>query len=251
MSSRGPVTWPRGKGRGFSLKAARVGVANPAGSSETSAHRQSCLEPSRSSPNALGLGLRFAREPPGLTARLNARRNVKPRGQVLEGPPGSAARGRSEGGASRGHLTLDALGGEVGVFPCVDRPKTRGLLAGIVVMLVVGCTSSAPEPGPTSARHFARYFFAEPSDVGVLEVDAARPSLCYSTQTFPARPIAIVEKDHDRVVFAYAPRRAQYCERRVDVTLARELVAHPGSFVIRWSPIPGDAVVDTRLTGSP
>lgn len=121
----------------------------------------------------------------------------------------------------------------------------------MVALLVVGCTSSAPEPGPTSARHFARYFFAEPSDAGVLEVDTARPSLCYSTQTFPARPIAIVEKEHDRVLVAYVPRRAQYCDRSVDVTLARELVAYPYSLVIRWSPIPGDAVVDTPLTRSP
>lgn len=125
------------------------------------------------------------------------------------------------------------------------------VLAGIVALLVVGCTSSAPKPGPTSARHFARYFFVEPNDVGVLEVDTTRPSLCYSTQTFPARPIAIVDTAHDQVVIAYAPQGTQYCDRIVDVTLAQQLVAHPGSLVIRWSPIPGDAVVDTPLTRTP
>jgi hypothetical protein len=133
----------------------------------------------------------------------------------------------------------------------MDGSKTQVLLAGIVALLVAGCTSSAPEPGRTSARHFARYFFVEPSDVGVLEVDAARPSLCYSTQTFPARPIAIVETGHNRVVVSYTPQRTQYCDRSVDLTLAQELVAHPGSHLIRWSPIPGDALVDTPLTRSP
>lgn len=133
----------------------------------------------------------------------------------------------------------------------MDRSKASVLLAGMRALMVVGCTGSAPEPRPTSARHFARYFFAEPSGVGVVEVDTARPSLCYSTQSFPARPIAIVEQKHERVVVSYAPHRTQFCDRRVDVTLARDLVAHPGSLVIRWSPISGDAVVDTPLTRSP
>jgi hypothetical protein len=133
----------------------------------------------------------------------------------------------------------------------MDRSKTYVLLAGMLAILVVGCTSSAPEPRPTSARHFARYFFAERSGVGVLEVDTARPSLCYSTQTFPARPIAIVEKERERAVVSYAPRRIQYCDRSVNVTLVQGLLAHPGSFVVRWSPTPSDVVVDTPLTRSP
>jgi hypothetical protein len=133
----------------------------------------------------------------------------------------------------------------------MDRSKAYVLLAGMLAVLVVGCTSSAPESGPTSAPHFARYFFAEPSGVGVLEVDTARPSLCYSTQTFPARPIAIVAKEHERVVVSYAPSGAQYCDRSVNVTLAQELLAHPGSLVVRWSPSPRDIVVDTPLTRSP
>ena len=148
-------------------------------------------------------------------------------------------------------LTLDPVGGESGVSPWMDRSKACVLLAGMLALLVVGCTSSAPAPRPTSARHFARYFFAEPSGVGVLEVDTARPSLCYSTQSFPARPIAIVVKEYERVVASYAPGRTQYCDRTVNVTLAQELLAHPGSLVIRWSPIPGDVVIDTPLTRSP
>jgi hypothetical protein len=133
----------------------------------------------------------------------------------------------------------------------MDRSKAYVLLAVMLALLVVGCTSRAPEPKPTSARHFARYFFAQPSGVGVLEVDTARPSLCYSTQAFPARPIAIVEKEHERVVVSYAPRRTQYCDRSVNVNLAQVLLAHPGSLVVRWSPTPGDAVVDTSLTRRP
>ena len=148
-------------------------------------------------------------------------------------------------------LTLDPVGGEGGVSPCMDRSRAYVLVAGMLALWVVGCTSSAPEPRPSSVRHFARYFFAEPSGVGVLEVDTARPSLCYSTQSFPARPIAIVEKEHERVVVPYAPRRTQYCDRSVDVTLAQELLEHPGSLVVRWSPTPSDVVVDTPLTRTP
>jgi len=133
----------------------------------------------------------------------------------------------------------------------MDRSRAYVFLAGMLALLIGGCTSSASEPRPTSARHFARYFFEEASGVGVLEVDTARPSLCYSTQSFPARPIAIVEKEHERVVVSYAPRRTQYCDRTVNVTLAQEFLAHPGSVVIRWSPIPGDVLVDTPLTRSP
>lgn len=133
----------------------------------------------------------------------------------------------------------------------MDRSKAYMLAACILALLVVGCTSRAPEPMPTSARHFARFFFAEPSGVGVLEVDTARPSLCYSTHTFPARPIAIVKKEHERVEVSYAPRRTRSCDRSVNVTLVRELLTHPGSLVVRWSPTPGDVVVDTPLTRAP
>jgi hypothetical protein len=45
---------------------------------------------------------------------------------------------------------------------------------------------------------------------------------------------------------SYTPRRAGYCDRSINpATIAKALVADPSAFVVRWSPIPGDEVVDT------
>lgn len=115
---------------------------------------------------------------------------------------------------------------------------------------LASCTSSvipSPSHGPAP---YARYYFIAPTDTGVLEVWARPATICYSTQSYPARPIVLVAKANgaSRPVASYEPPRTEFCDRAVDEGVAAGLISHPSSFVIRWSPLAGEPVAITPLT---
>jgi hypothetical protein len=118
-----------------------------------------------------------------------------------------------------------------------------------MVTILVACTSS-PNPSPSPTAAYARYYFIAARDTGVFEVTTAPPSVCYSTQSDPARPIALIEESSGRAVVSYRPSRVQYCDRQVSTELAAHLIADPSAFIIRWSPQAGLPVVETRLTAT-
>jgi Tol biopolymer transport system component len=115
-------------------------------------------------------------------------------------------------------------------------------------------SSASPVASSPGAR-FARYFFYGPGDTGVLEVNLDMRSICYSTQSSPARPIQIVRTNSPGgdVVASYAPSTGEYCARHVPGDLARDLIDHPTLYAIRWMPTPGGKETITPLTpqGSP
>lgn len=121
------------------------------------------------------------------------------------------------------------------------------MLLGMVAL--TSCTSSPVRP-PTSNAGYARYYFVAPRDTGVFEVTAKPPTLCYSTQSYPARAIALIDESSGgaAVVATYRPSRVQYCDRNVSPELAARLIADPSAFVVRWSPQPGQPAVETHFT---
>jgi hypothetical protein len=121
----------------------------------------------------------------------------------------------------------------------------------VILVTVTSCTSS-PAPSPTTrtpTAEYARFFFVAPKDTGVLEVTATPPSICYSTQSYPARPITIVMRDQDppQAVAVYQPGRGTFCDRQVRQDVAVRLIADPSSFVVRWSPQTGQPITETAL----
>ena len=122
----------------------------------------------------------------------------------------------------------------------------------VVIVAVTSCTSS-PAPHPTArtpAAEYARYFFVAPRDTGVLEVTASPPSICYSTQSYPARPITIVSRDQGsaQAVAMYRPTSGTFCDREVGKDVAARLIADPSSFLVRWSPQAGESITETAVT---
>jgi hypothetical protein len=133
-------------------------------------------------------------------------------------------------------------------LPLVGR---RYALSLVLLIAVASCTS-APRPGPTTepTGPYARYYIVAPNDAGVFEVWADPATICYSTQSYPARPIILVARLNgmSRQVASYQPHRVQYCDRHVSEEIAASLIADPSSFTIRWSPQSGEPVVETPLT---
>jgi hypothetical protein len=123
----------------------------------------------------------------------------------------------------------------------------RRLAFVLVLITLVSCTSS-PKPEPTTTRAFARYFFVAPTDRGVLEVATGPASICYETQSYPARPISIVSKDDGASRPAtYKPKAGTFCDRQVSAEVASRLIEDPAAFLVRWSPQVGEPVVETKL----
>jgi hypothetical protein len=118
----------------------------------------------------------------------------------------------------------------------------------LVLLPLVSCTSS-PKPEPSTTLTFQRYFFDAPNDRGVLEVSTADPSICYSTQSYPSRPIVIVATNDGAAhpVATYEPKGGEFCDRHVNPDIERRLIDHPESFLIRWSPQEGEPVVGSSL----
>jgi hypothetical protein len=124
----------------------------------------------------------------------------------------------------------------------------RGGAFVLVLITLVSCTS-APKPEPSATRTFERYFFDAPHDRGVLEVSTAPASICYETQSYPARPIVIVARDStaSRAVVTYEPKGGTFCDRQINLDVASRLIDHPESFLIRWSPQKDEHVVESNL----
>jgi hypothetical protein len=137
------------------------------------------------------------------------------------------------------------------------RGTRLGVGTAVIVVALAACTGAHPAPSsrPTPApAPFARYFFAASKMVGVLEVSQSPPSICYSTQSSPARPISITPSRFASgpppgvpVGTSYTPRRNDFCDRTVDPDLAAALIAQPSLYVIRWRPEAGASAVSSPL----
>jgi hypothetical protein len=112
-------------------------------------------------------------------------------------------------------------------------------------------TSSTSSPSIT----FARYFFSASRIRGVLEVSSAPPSICYSTQSYPARPIAIVPKPSPDLVaraeVSYAPGNNDFCDKAVRASLAAALLTDPSGYQVRWHPRRGGPTAFSSLIPEP
>jgi hypothetical protein len=125
----------------------------------------------------------------------------------------------------------------------------------IVLSAIVACTGAPTPPSPSEApAPFARYFFSASRTVGVLEVSKSPPSICYSTQSSPARPISIIPVESlsgpssgVRDGVSYTPRRNDFCDRSVDAALAAALISDPSGYLIRWRPRDNAPVVSSSL----
>jgi hypothetical protein len=117
----------------------------------------------------------------------------------------------------------------------------------VLGIFAVGCTTA--REGSEPAPHYARYFFAEAHDAGVFEVSSTPPSICYSTQSYPARPITLVLRDGAAwvPVATYEPQRGTYCDDAIASEVARSLLEDPSAFRVMWAPQAGDAIVRTHL----
>jgi hypothetical protein len=130
------------------------------------------------------------------------------------------------------------------------KPKAvHPALVSLFGMVALSSCTSSPVDSDASTVRYARYLFVTPYDTGVLEVTAKPPSVCYSTQSDPARPITLIDESngHAVPVASYRPPRGQYCDRQISQDVVARLIAHPSSFVVRWSPQTGQPIVETRL----
>jgi hypothetical protein len=85
----------------------------------------------------------------------------------------------------------------------------------------------------------------------VFEVQTRPPSICYHTQSYPARPISLVRRNADSwsPIVTYSPTRGTYCARDISSDLAESLIQQPTLYRVQWAPQEGDAIVRTALTG--
>lgn len=136
-----------------------------------------------------------------------------------------------------------------GVVASQDPAAGTAVDSGSSVTVVLSEGPRVPPSGRATAP-YARYYFITPTDTGVLEVWARPATVCYSTQSDPARPIVLIAKLNgmSRRVASYEPPRVQYCDRAVREGVAAALISDPSSFVIKWSPQAGAPVVMTPLT---
>lgn len=118
-------------------------------------------------------------------------------------------------------------------------------LALLLCVALSACTGSPslpvrdpmPEPPITSAR----YVFSASGVRGVLDVSSSPPSICYSTQSDPARPIKIQALPAGAIAHveeSYSPRTDNFCDGTVTSALATDLLADPSGYQVVWSPRP-------------
>ena len=138
------------------------------------------------------------------------------------------------------------------------RAQRGGRPIGTSFILLVALAACTPTPTETS---FARYHFDAPQSRGVLEVTKSPPSLCYSTQSNPARPISIIDRDSLLAVPPYpgmtfppaasfAPKENDFCGT-VKPELAADLLAEPSGFLVRWRPLAGEPIAESSLIHIP
>jgi hypothetical protein len=130
----------------------------------------------------------------------------------------------------------------------------------VLFSMLFGCTGP-PDATPSDSTSsqsvtFARYFFSALGTQGVLEVSSSPPSICYSTQSSPARPISIVPSGVmgpspgvvNQAEVSYVPRTNDFCDRDVDPALAAALITHPSGYQVRWRPGPGAPTASSSFT---
>jgi hypothetical protein len=109
-----------------------------------------------------------------------------------------------------------------------------------------------PKRSSSSTVTFARYFFSASGLGGVLEVGSSPPSICYSTQSYPARPISIISEPSSgvpaHVEVSYAPRDNDFCDSTVRPALAAGLLADPSAYQVRWRPRHGGPTMLSSFT---
>lgn len=131
------------------------------------------------------------------------------------------------------------------------------IASALLLFLMLSACTGTPVAVPTSSTSspsvtFARYFFSASGIRGVLELSSSPPSICYSTQSYPARPIDIipgpssVTLPHAEV--SYVPRNNDFCDRTVSRTLAADLLADPSGYQVRWRPRPGGPTAFSSFT---
>lgn len=159
------------------------------------------------------------------------------------------------------------VGGSAGALLglLADRLYSGGMRAqrarwriGTSFILVIALAACSRTPTETS---FARYAFEAPGARGVLEVTKSPPSLCYSTQSNPARPISIIDRDsllavppYPGVTFppaaSFAPRENDFCGT-VTPELAADLLAEPSGYLVRWRPLAGEPIAESSFIHIP
>jgi hypothetical protein len=129
---------------------------------------------------------------------------------------------------------------------------------GTSFILLIALAACSRTPTETS---FARYSFEAREARGVLEVTKSPPSICYSTQSNPARPITIIVRDSLLVVGPYpgvtippaasfAPRENDFCGT-VSPDLAAGLLAEPSGYLVRWHPLAGEPIAESSFLHTP
>jgi hypothetical protein len=141
--------------------------------------------------------------------------------------------------------------------------RTRlGIGTALTVLWLSSCTGPPVEVPSSSSLvppvTFARYFFSGSGIRGVLEVSQMPPSICYSTQSNPIRPISIIRWS-DKMVgpspgvesyaeVSYAPRTNDFCDRKARPALVAAMIANPSEHVVRWRPSDGSPIAVSPLT---
>jgi hypothetical protein len=174
--------------------------------------------------------------------------------------------------ASDGEHVFVAVGDEVRAYPidCTDscEPVWRGAVSGETWWLLLdgsrlvaasraggvfdeGISLNVFVSTSGAARPFERFFFSASGVRGVLEVQTSPPSICYDTQSFPARPIEILllppVEGRVTAVASYSPPRAEYCDRSVSEAITRDIIDNPSRYAISWRPDPGADPTTSRL----
>lgn len=131
------------------------------------------------------------------------------------------------------------------------RMPARRARWGVGMSTILLAALSACSPTPMQAS-FARYYFQAPEARGVLEVTASPPSICYSTQSSPARPISIVRSSlaESPTAASFAPAVNDFCSM-VTPNLAAGLLAEPSVYSVRWRPLSGEAIAVSSFVPIP
>jgi hypothetical protein len=122
-----------------------------------------------------------------------------------------------------------------------------GVASALVLSSALSACTGPPAAVPSSSSNpsitFARYFFSASGIRGVLEVSSSPTTICYSTQSYPPRPISIIPVPSSEVLahaeVSYAPRENDFCDKTVRPAFAAALLADPSGYQVRWRPRPG------------